>query len=217
MANPHRPLQKRFPHLLTVSFSGFLLSSETHLAKITISTSCYAHGKMNPDVWNTEPVAALLSYAEMTVSQIRALLPAVPDFGGPCQNKARVLPAFCWKRGTYLLFQLVLPHSAGHHSAAVSRLTCGWKSCRIKKEAQRHVSETEKTRILPGLKCGVTLQYVLEGLPCCPLPVTHGNCAAILSQGVSEPEGVNEYQLHSVGHGKCLVQRFVPLDACSGG
>lgn len=146
MANPHCPLQKLFPHLLTVSFSGFLLSSETHLAKITISTSCYSHGKMNPDVWNTEPVAALLSYAEMTVSQIRALLPAVPDFGGPCQNKGRVLPAFCWKCGTYLLFQLVLPHSAGHHSAAVSRLTCGWKSCRIKKEAQRHVSETLKNQ-----------------------------------------------------------------------
>jgi len=129
-----------------VSFSGFSLSFETHRAKITVSTSCYTHGKMNPDVWNTEPVAALLSYAEMIESQIWALFPAVPDCGGPCQSKARVLPVFCWKHGTYLLFQLVLPHSTGHPSAAVSRLTCGWKSCRMNREVQRQVSETLKNQ-----------------------------------------------------------------------
>lgn len=66
-------------------------------------------------------------------------------------------------------------------------------------------------------KYGVTLEDILEGLPCSPLPVTHGNCASILSQGVSEPKGMNEYQLHSVSCGKCLVQLFSPLDACSGG
>lgn len=74
-----------------------LLSSETHLAKIAMSTSCCAYGEMDPNVWNTEPVAAPLSYAERSVSQIWALSPAVPDFEGPCQSKARVLSAFCWK------------------------------------------------------------------------------------------------------------------------
>lgn len=71
--------------------------------------------------------------------------------------------------------------------------------------------------MLPRPKYGVTLEEALEGLPCSPLPVTHHNCASILSQGVSEPKGVNSYQLHSVGCGKCLVLLFSPLDASSGG
>lgn len=142
MVKAHCQLWKLFQHLQMVSFSGFSLPSETHLAKITTSTLCYAQGKRHPDAWNTELVAALLSDAEITVSQVWALSPAVPDFGGPCQSKARVLPAFCWKSGTYPLFHLVLPHSAGHPSAAVSRLTCGWKPCKRKREAWRQVSET---------------------------------------------------------------------------
>lgn len=82
----------------------------------------------------------------MAAAQIWVLLPVVPDLGGPSQSKATALPTFCWRRRTYLLLWLVLPQSSGHPSAAVSRLTCGWKSCRRKREARRQVSETTKTQ-----------------------------------------------------------------------
>lgn len=132
MAKAHCKLQKLFPHLQMVSFSDLLLSSETHMAKIIMSISCYAHGKMNPHVWNTEPVTALLSDVLLCLT---------------LGDRAKVKPEFsCWKRGTYLLLQLVLSHSAGHPSAAVCRATCGWKSCRRKREAQRQVSETLKNQ-----------------------------------------------------------------------
>ena len=75
---------------------------------------------------------------------------------------------------------------------------------------------TEKPRPLPRHKYGVTVEDILEGLPCSPIPVTRGNCASTLSQGISEPKGANGYQRHSVGCGKCLVQLLPPSDACSG-
>lgn len=84
------------------------------------------------------------SCAEMAGCQIWALSPAVPDSGGPCQSKARLLLAFCWKYKVCLLLWLVLPQSTGHTSAAVSRLTCGWKSCRRKRDTWRQVSVTLK-------------------------------------------------------------------------
>lgn len=126
---------------------SFFPTSKTHLAKTTMSTSCYAHGKLHPDVRDTEPKAARFSCAEMAVPQIWALSPAVPDSG----DLAKVKPEFslpstgntgftCISTGTLL----VLPQSAGHTSAAVSRLTCGWKSCRRKRGARRQVSETLK-------------------------------------------------------------------------
>lgn len=164
---------------------------------------------MNPDVRDTEPGAALFSYAEMAVSQIWALSSAVPGSGGPCQSKSRVLLAFCWKCRTYLLLWLALPPSTGHTSAAVSRLTCGWKSRRRKRDGQRQVSETLKIqeryqdpntvslwRIFWRNYLAVLYQWQW------PLLVV---AVLLSSRGVSELKRVTKYQLHFVGYGKYLA------------
>lgn len=165
-----------------VSSSRFLLSSETHLAKRTMSTSCYAHKKMNPDVRDTEPGAALFSYAEMAVSQIWALSPAVPDSGGPCQSQS----------SPCLLLEIQdLPAPlASFATTCRSHFSCSFQAdLRVevlqkeKRRTEASFCNTENPRTLPRPKHSVILEDILEQFSCCPLPETRisSSVAVLLS------------------------------------
>lgn len=140
-----------------VSFLSFSLSSEIHLAKITMSTSCYARRKMNPYAANS--CTSLMCWNE-PVSDM-GLSQAVPDFVGACQSKARVLPAFCWKCRTYLLIwgQVTLQLQYPDWPA-------GEVLQKEKGSTEASFWNTENPRTLPSPKYGVALKDVLEGLPC---------------------------------------------------
>lgn len=167
---------------------------------------------MNPDVGETEPGAALSSCAEMAVRQIWALSPAIPDSGGPCQSKARVLlPSagnigftccsgyFCHE--VQVTLQLQYPGWPAGGSPAEGKVMHGGKF--LKHWKSKNITKTQ-IQCHSGGYFGGTLFAVLyqrQG----PLLVV----AVLLSSlEVSVNSRVTEYQLHFMGYGKYLA--FLP-------
>lgn len=180
-----------------------------------MSTLCYAHEKMNPDARDPEPGAALFSYAEMAVSHTWA----VPDSGGPCQSKARILLAFCWKYRIYLVLWLVLPQSAGHTSAAVSGLTCGWKSCRRKRDTWRQVSVTPKIQEPYQDLNTVSLWRILWSNYLAVLYQRQGSLlvAVVLLSSLEVSVNTKGDQVSAALCGLWKISGIPPSDVCSGG